>query len=33
MFILPYNADEIFKKTLNVHLIMYYVYQSSIRTK
>ena len=33
MFILPYNADEIFKETLNVHLIMYYVYQSSIRTK
>ena len=33
MFILPYNADEIFKETLNVHLIMYYVYQSLIRTK
>ena len=33
MFILPYNAYEIFKETLNVHLIMYYVYQSSIRTK
>ena len=33
MFILPYNADEIFKETLNVRLIMYYVYQSSIRTK
>lgn len=33
MFILSYNADEIFKETLNVQLIMYYVYQSSIRTK
>ena len=33
MFILPYYADEIFKETLNVRLIMYYVYQRLIRTK